>query len=64
MTAEERVKSWVQPDGGLYGLGAYIAWTPGDNSVVLDGDFTAEEILAILRHVVAQMKLDLLGPAL
>lgn len=37
----------VQPDGGLYSLGWYLAWTPGRESACLDGDFTANQLRAI-----------------
>jgi hypothetical protein len=44
----------IQPDGGLYDLGWYLAWTPGDKRARLDGEFTAQELRAIADHMVMQ----------
>ncbi len=49
---EERVKKILKPevlsnDGGLYSLGWYLAWSPNDTEVTLDGPFTADELEAI-----------------
>lgn len=44
----------VVKDAGLYSLGGYIGWTVGDKEIVLDGEFTADELEAILwcmRHL-------------
>ena len=37
----------IQPDNSLYSLGAYIAWSPGDAEITLDGTFTWDELLAL-----------------
>lgn len=37
----------IQEDGGLYCLGEYLAWSPGDETATLDGQFTAERLEAI-----------------
>jgi len=34
-------------DDGLYSLGWYLGWTTGDETAILDGIFTAEEIEAV-----------------
>ncbi len=39
--------NYIQKDGGLYSLGAYLAWSVGDDGAVLDGTFSAEELEAI-----------------
>lgn len=43
----ERLGDLVQPDGGLYSLGHYTAWTPGHSTVTLDAAFTADELADI-----------------
>jgi membrane-bound inhibitor of C-type lysozyme len=37
----------IQPDGSLYSLGWYLAWTRGASDATLDGIFTADELEAI-----------------
>ena len=37
----------VSKDGGLFNLGWYLGWTPGNEDAVLDGDFTAKDLRAI-----------------
>lgn len=48
---EERARTilgdTIQADGGLYCLGHYTAWTPGDKEACLDCNFAAEELEAI-----------------
>jgi hypothetical protein len=39
---------WIQSDSGLYCLGQYVAWSPQNNTVCLDSDFTIEELEAIV----------------
>lgn len=34
-------------DGGLYSLGWYLSWDVGQEHAVLDGPFTADELIAI-----------------
>lgn len=46
--AREILGGLIQPDGGLYDLGHYIAWTPGEEDVRLDDRFTIEELEAIV----------------
>lgn len=46
--AREILGGMIQPDGGLYNLGHYIAWTPGEEDVRLDDRFTVEELEAIV----------------
>lgn len=45
------VKAAIQEDGGLYDLGWYLGWTPGDEEAVLDGRFSAAELRAIADHM-------------
>lgn len=45
--AREILKSAIKPSGALLDRVAYMSWEPGDSDVVLDGQFTAEELEAI-----------------
>jgi hypothetical protein len=45
--ATERLKKHIMPDGGLFSLGWYLLWHPNDPEACLDGDFTADDLLAI-----------------
>ena len=45
--AREILWDYIQPDGGLYCPGPYVAWTPGDKTITLDGEFDAEELEAV-----------------
>jgi hypothetical protein len=38
-------------DGGLFDLGWYLSWTPGNNAAILDGRFTAADLRAIADHM-------------
>ena len=49
----DKVKEAIQTDGGLYDLGWYLAWTPGEETAVLDGSFTAADLHAIADHMEA-----------
>lgn len=41
-----------EADGGLYSDGmCYICWHLGETTVKLDGDFTADELMAIAAHM-------------
>lgn len=42
-----KVKEALCPDGGLYSLSWYLAWTPGAERAILDGEFSAEELRGI-----------------
>jgi len=50
-TDEEHVKDCIQPDGGLFSLGWYLSWSPGQKEAVLDGEFTAAALRAIAEHM-------------
>lgn len=56
MTEERAREIWkdeIQPDGGIYCLGHYIAWTPGEQKATLDCEFSADELEALvwfMRH--------------
>jgi hypothetical protein len=39
-----KMKELIQPDGGLYCLGWYLAWTPGNKTATLDAEFTSDEL--------------------
>lgn len=41
----------VQPDGSLDALGHYMEWKPGDKTIILDDDFTADELEAMAVHM-------------
>jgi len=46
---------YIQGDGSLFSNGWYLSWVPG-RPAILDGDFTCEELEAIvwwIRHVEA-----------
>lgn len=43
--------SVIKADGSLYDLGWYLSWERGDKHAVLDGDFTADELEAIAKHM-------------
>ena len=38
-------------DGGLFCLGWYLAFTPGDENATLDGTFNAEELRSIADYM-------------
>ena len=42
------LRDYIQPDRGLYCLGHYLAWTPGDDEITLDCRFTVDELDAIV----------------
>lgn len=48
---EERARAELlkcaQPDGGLFDLGWYLAWSPGREDATLDGTFSAYDLRAI-----------------
>lgn len=52
--AREILGGWIdKSDSGLFCLGYYIAWTPGEEKATLDDEFSAEELEAIawwMRH--------------
>lgn len=45
--AREILGKYIQEDGGIYSLGHYMAWTPGDDDACLDCRFSADELEAI-----------------
>ena len=46
--AQEILKEYIQPDGGLSCLGHYLSYSPGDDSITLDCSFGIEELEAIV----------------
>ena len=49
--SKKRCESWIQPDHGLYSLGAFIYWQPGTPTVSLDGEFTVEELEWVTAYI-------------
>lgn len=45
--AREVLGNAIQPDGGLFNSGQYMAWNPVNKDICLDADFTLEEVEAI-----------------
>jgi len=45
--AREILKDYIQKNGGLYCLGHYLCWNPGEKTITLDDDFKPEELEAI-----------------
>ena len=59
MTLEEAQKELgedIQADGGLYNLGHFLHWSPGDATVCLDDYFTIKELEAIVVWIKAHQK--------
>lgn len=46
----------VTQSGGLSGRYEYVRWEPGDNEVVLDGQFDLDSLKAIVAHIENQSK--------
>ena len=46
--ARKILGDWIQDDGGLYCLGIYLHYNPGDGCAVLDAEFSLEELQAIV----------------
>lgn len=44
------------PTGGLFSLGGYVSWEPGDKTITLDGEFTADELRALAEHMDKESK--------
>ena len=38
----------IRENGNLSNLSEYVSWTKGDNEITLDGDFTIDELEAIV----------------
>jgi len=45
--AEKILKDWACEDGSLHDSVKYLNWYKGNKIILLDGDFTAEELKAI-----------------
>lgn len=45
------LESLIQPDGGLYDLGWYVAWDVGEPKATLDGTFTAAQLRAVADYM-------------
>jgi hypothetical protein len=51
------LKSAIKPDGGLRANERiFLEWEVGDNIVVLDGNFTVEQLEFIVAHIKKQEK--------
>jgi hypothetical protein len=51
MDREQQLKELagaIGDDGSLYGLGWYLSWHSGDTAATLDGEFTADQLEAIV----------------
>jgi hypothetical protein len=46
--AIEILGDWISDDGDLFDLGAYISFEKGDQTVSLDGHFTADALEAVV----------------
>lgn len=46
-TAREVLAKVIQPDGSLRSMDWYIDWTPGHQTVSLDGNFSARALEAV-----------------
>jgi len=55
-TPEDPLKDVTKPDGSLYSLGWYLSWEVGDPLAVLDGDFSADDLIAIGFHMKRTLK--------
>lgn len=44
---------WIKPNGDLYCLGHYIAYSLGEGTVCLDDDFEIEELEALVVYMKA-----------
>ena len=45
--AKEHLKDVATEDGGLYSLGWYLSYNYPSKSAILDGDFSADDLIAI-----------------
>lgn len=45
------LKDCKESDGSLYNLSWYLSWKTGSNEAVLDGEFTANDLIAIAEHM-------------
>jgi len=52
----KEISTYIQPDGTLYCLGHYIHWTPGDQKITLDCEFTLEELKEIIHYMETNSK--------
>lgn len=46
--AREILGDSIRPDGGLFEGGQYMEWSVGDENIVLDARFSADELEAIV----------------
>lgn len=49
--AKEILADSIKENGDLYNLGSYLAWYPKMDKVCLDGDFSLEELEAIVVYI-------------
>lgn len=45
--ALEIVDEWINEDGSFWSLGHFIGWHPGDEKIILDAEFSVEELEAL-----------------
>lgn len=46
----------IQSDNNLYNLRGYVSWDKGDETITLDGQFTADELEAMAIWIRAPME--------
>ena len=46
--AQEILEEYIQSNGGLFCLSHYLSWAPGDKEIILDCEFDADELEAIV----------------
>ncbi len=49
--AEAYLADDIEPDGGLFSLGRYLAFTPRCDEITLDGRFTLQDLQAIVVYM-------------
>ncbi len=45
------ITEWIQPDGHLHCLSPWVSWYPRDVRICLDGEFTIEELEALVSYM-------------
>lgn len=48
----------VQDDGGLFDLGWFLRWRPGESVATLDGAFTADDLEAIAAYMRGNLPIE------
>lgn len=61
---DDLVKDAIEPDGGLFCLGWYLSWTPGEPTACLDDRFTAKQLRDIANWMDAHQPATSRPPAI